>query len=379
MCAVLGGLVERPPVWYYSGMKTLRILVINPGSTSTKLAYYEGGDQVSEETVEHSAGELARFPDIASQQDYRMKAVAGFMNSCGIKPEKLDAIAARGGLLKPVVSGVYRVTGQMVGDLKSSRARMGREHASSLGCMLALKLSEKSGVPAFTADPVTVDELDDVARVSGVPEIERRSQMHALNIKAAVRLAAARSGLPVPETNFVVAHIGGGISVAAVMGGRIVDVNNALLGMGPFSPQRAGALPIGDLVALAFSGKYDRHSLEDKLIKGSGLTGYLGTSDVREVERRIETGDKKAGLVYDAMAYQIAKEIAAMAAVLYFRVDAVLVTGGAARSDKLTGMIRERVGRIARVKVFPGEHEMDALAYYAAAALTGEEDVRVYG
>ncbi|HEX9859689.1 MAG TPA: butyrate kinase, partial [Nitrospirota bacterium] len=351
----------------------------NPGSTSTKLAYYEGGERVSEETIEHDADDLARFPDIASQQDFRMEAVAGFMEGHGIKPGSLDAIAARGGLLRPVGSGVYRVNGQMVADLKGSRARMGREHASSLGCMLALTMSEKSGVPAFTADPVTVDELDDVARVSGVPEIERRSQMHALNIKAVVRLAAARFGLSIPETNFVVAHIGGGISVAAVMGGRIVDVNNALLGMGPFSPQRAGALPIGDLVAMAYSGKYDRRSLENKLVKEGGLMGYLGTSDTREVERRIETGDKKAGLVYDAMAYQISKEVAAMSAVLCFRVDAVLVTGGAARSDKLAGMIRERVGRIARVKVFPGEHEMDALAYYAAAALTGEEDVRVYG
>lgn len=374
-----GGLVEPAPVWYHSAMNTPRILVINPGSTSTKLAYYEGGARVHEETVEHDPFELARFQDIASQQEFRMDAVDAFMERHRIIPGDLDAVAARGGLLRPVESGVYAVTELMVEDLLDSRARMGREHASSLGCMLALKLSKDTGVPAFTADPVTVDEMDDVARISGVPEIERRSQLHALNIKAVVRLAAARLGLSVPETSFVVAHIGGGVSVAAVMGGRIVDVNNALLGMGPFSPQRAGALPIGDLVSMAFSGKYDRGLLEDKLIKGSGLTGYLGTSDVREVERRIESGDRKAELVYNAMAYQLSKEIAAMCAVLYFRVDAVLVTGGAARSEKLVGMIRERVGRIARLKVFPGEHEMDALAYYAAAALTGLEKVRVYG
>lgn len=360
-------------------MNTPRILVINPGSTSTKLAYYEGAARVHEETVEHDPAELARFPDIASQQGFRMDAVDAFMERHQLKPGELDAVAARGGLLRPVESGVYAVTELMVGDLLNSRARMGREHASSLGCMLALRLSKATGVPAFTADPVTVDEMDGVARVSGVPEIERRSQFHALNVKAVVRMAAAESGARVSDMNYVVAHIGGGVSVAAVRGGRVVDVNNALLGMGPFSPQRAGALPTGELVALAFSGRYDRDALEDKLIKRSGLTGYLGTSDAREVERRITAGDTRAELVYRAMAYQISKEIAAMSAVLYGQVDAVVITGGLARSEKLVGMIKERAGHIAAFKVYPGEHEMDALAYYAAAALTGLEKVRVYG
>lgn len=355
-----------------------RILVINPGSTSTKLAYFEGTERIRQEDVEHPASELASFADIASQRDYRYGAVASFMARSGLGAGKLDAVSARGGLFGPIEGGVYKVTQKMVDDLVDSRARAGREHASNLGCMLALRLSGEFGIPAFTADPVTVDELDDVARISGVPEIARKSQLHALNIKAVVREAAAESGNPVDTMNFVVAHMGGGVSVAAVRGGRIVDVNNALLGMGPFSPQRAGALPTGELVAQCYSGRYTRDALEDKLIKNSGLAGYLGTSDVREVERRIKAGDNNAELVFAAMAYQTAKEIAAMSAALFGKVDAVLLTGGVARSEMFVEMVGLRVGHIARVRVYPGEREMEALAYYAGAALSGTEKIKSY-
>jgi butyrate kinase len=360
-------------------MKTTRILVINPGSTSTKLAYYEDGVQVYEKTVDHPAAELTAFPDIASQRDYRTAFVMEFLREWDIEPSGLDAVSARGGLMKPVESGVYSVTRRMVEDLERSRARWGREHASSLGCMIALDISKRFGVPAFTADPVTVDEMDEVARVSGVPEISRKSHLHALNIKAVVRTATAESCTVPEEANYVVAHAGGGISVAAVRGGRIVDVNNALLGMGPFSPQRAGALPIGDLVGLVYSSGLDRDEIERKLIRKSGLAGYLGTSDAREVELRIAGGDELARLVYQAMAYQLAKEIAAMAAVLHGDVHAVLLTGGLAHSEYFVEMVSMRAGFIAQVRVYPGEHEMDSLAYYAAAALAGEEEVKDYG
>jgi len=360
-------------------MQTPRILVINPGSTSTKLAVYDGSRLFCESRVEHTEDELAGFADIASQEGYRLRVVEAFIRDNGIDPKGIGAVAARGGLMRPVAGGVYRVDAFMVDDLKDSARRYGREHASNLGCMIAMRLHEKYGMPAFTADPVTVDEMDDVARVSGVPEITRKSHFHALNIKASARRAASELGLGLPAANFVVAHIGGGVSVAAMKGGRVVDVNNALLGMGPFSPQRAGALPVGDLVEMACSGRYEKHELMDKLVKHSGLMGYLGTSDVREVERRIATGDEEAKSVFDAMAYQVAKEIAAMAAVLSGKVDAVVLTGGVSHSVRFTDMVKDRVGFIAPLKVYPGEAEMQALAAYAAAALSGLEEVLEYG
>lgn len=359
-------------------MKKIRVLVINPGSTSTKLAYFAGETQVCSERVEHPGDELAHFKDIPSQEDYRLGIVLAFLKKNGLKPGDLDAVAARGGLMKPVKSGVYRVNGRMVDDLRRSVQRWGREHASNLGAMLASRLSGMYGVPAFTADPVTVDEMDEVARISGVPEIRRKSHLHALNVKAMTRRAAGELGASVTETSFVVAHVGGGITVAAVKGGRIVDVNNALLGMGPFSPQRAGALPIGDLLDMAFLGQFDRAGLERKLVWDSGLTGYLGTSDVREVERRIDSGDNTAGLILSAMAYQVSKEIAAMASVLSGVVRAVVLTGGVVNSKRFTGMVSARVGFIADVMVYPGEAEMESLAWYARAAVAGEETVLEY-
>jgi len=359
-------------------MSRPRILVINPGSTSTKLAYYVGAGEVFSEAVEHPDADLRRFADIPAQEDYRLGMVEGFLKEKGLGGEDLDAVAARGGLMKPVKSGVFRINARMVEDLRHSRERWGREHASNLGAMIALRLAGRYGIPAFTADPVTVDEMDEVARLSGVPEIKRKSHLHALNVKAMARRAAAELGTAPDNASFVVAHLGGGTSVAAVRRGKIVDVNNALLGMGPFSPQRAGALPIGDLVELAFSGRYDKAALEKKLVKESGLAGYLGTSDVREVERRIDAGDAEAELVFDAMAYQVAKEIAAMASVLSGHVDAVVLTGGVSHSKRFTDAVIGRAGFIARVLVYPGEAEMESLAAYARAALTGEEEILDY-
>jgi butyrate kinase len=359
-------------------MNTRRILVINPGSTSTKLSYFAGDVEAARGRIEHPMDELGSFPDIPSQLEYRLGIVEGFIKTNGIEEKKLDAIAARGGLMKPVRSGTYRINQAMVDDLVRSKGRWGREHASNLGAMLARRLSEKLGVPAFTSDPVTVDEMSEVARVSGVPEIKRKSHLHALNIKAVLGRACRDLGVEVSVSGFVIAHVGGGVSIAAVKGGAIVDVNNALLGMGPFGPARAGALPIGDLVEMAFSGRYDREGLERKLVYESGLTGYLGTSDVREVERRVLSGDALADTVYRAMAYQTSKEIGAMAAALSGRVDAVLLTGGVANSSMFTDMLAAMVAFIAPVRVYPGEFEMEALAEHARAVLAGEEEVLEY-
>jgi butyrate kinase len=354
------------------------ILVINPGSTSTKLAFYVDERCVLSEQVDHPEGDLASFPDVASQEGYRYSLVMALLRDRGIDPASLDAVSVRGGLMKPVASGVYRVSEAMVKDVRESKARWGREHASNLGPMLGMRLHKEYGMPAFTADPVTVDEMDDLARISGVPEITRKSNLHALNIKAVLRRAAAELGVGLTEKNFVVAHMGGGTSVAAVRRGRIVDVNNALLGMGPFSPLRAGALPIGDLLEIAYSGAYEKGALFKKLAHESGLMGYLGTSDVREVERRIIEGDRYASAVLDAMAYQVAKEIAAMASVLKGEVEAVLLTGGVAHSERFVGMIRERAGFVAKVIVYPGEFEMESLAEYARRSLSGEERIQEY-
>jgi butyrate kinase len=354
------------------------ILVINPGSTSTKIALFEGDEQLFQEDVVHPEEVLREFRDIPSQLAFRMETLMDALRMRAVDITKLDAVAVRGGLMRPVKSGVYQVTDEMVHDLRDSKTLWGREHASNLGALMGLQLATEYGIPAFTADPVTVDEMDAIARVSGVPEIKRQSLLHALNIKERVRRASRDLGLKAEETNFIAVHMGGGTTVAAVRRGRTVDVNNALLGMGPFSPFRAGALPTGDLLEAAYSGEYTKQSLQRKLVFESGLKGYLGTGDVREVERRIGAGDKDAELMLSAMAYQVSKEIGAMATALSGRVAAIILTGGVAFSARVTKEISGRVDFIAKVLVYPGQAEMEALAWHAQAALSGEERVLHY-
>jgi butyrate kinase len=354
------------------------ILVINPGSTSTKMALFDGDEQVFQEDVVHPEKVLRKFGDIPSQLAFRMKTLMDALRLRAVDIAKLDAVAVRGGLMRPVKSGVYRVTEKMAEDLRDSKSFWGREHASNLGALMGLQLAKEYGIPAFTADPVTVDEMDDIARISGVPEIKRQSLLHALNIKERIRRASRDLGLKAEESNFIAVHMGGGTTVAAVRRGRIVDVNNALLGMGPFSPQRAGALPTGDLLETAYSGKYTKQSLQRKLVFESGLKGYLGTGDVREIERRIEAGDKEAELVLSAMAYQVSKEIGAVAAALSGKVAAIILTGGVAFSARVAKEVSGRVEFIAKVLVYPGQAEMEALAWHAQAALSGEERVLHY-
>ena len=356
-------------------MDAPKIFVINPGSTSTKLALYEGAAEAWAVNVPHAAA----AGGIADELPARLAVVEDALAKKGVDPRGISAIAARGGLMRPVGPGVYRVTEEMVEDLKRSQERWGVEHASSLGAMIALDLSGRYGMPAFVADPVTVDEMDEVARLSGVPEIKRTSLLHALNVRAVVKRAARELGLESEtEWDFAVAHMGGGATVAAVRGGRIVDVSGALLGMGPFSPARAGALPLCGLMGLAYSG-LTRTALEEKLTHESGLMGYTGTEDLREVERRIKEKDEAATTALAAMAYQTAKEVAAMASAAGGRVRAVILTGGTMKSELFSGMVARRVGFLARVLVYPGEAEMEALAAYALGALTGKERVREYG
>lgn len=359
-----------------------RVLTINPGSTSTKVAIYEDEHPLFLETIHHSAEEIAAFPHIADQYAFRRDAVLSLLDEQGVRLDSLDAVVGRGGILGPIPSGTYRVNEKMLDELRHPKER---EHASNLGAIIADEIARRAGIPAFIVDPVCVDEFDEIARISGLPEIERRSLSHALNLKAAARRAAKEMGKRYDEVNLVVAHLGGGISVSAHRRGRMVDVNQALDGTGPFAPERAGGLPVGDVLRLAYSvppyddTHYTYEELFKKIAGRGGLVAHLGTNDAREVERRIiEEGDQHARLIYEAMAYQIAKEIGLMATVLKGDVDAIVLTGGMARSEMLVNWIVERVEWIAPVMVYPGEDEMLAMAQGALRVLRGEEEAQDY-
>ncbi|HHY33636.1 MAG TPA: butyrate kinase [Firmicutes bacterium] len=352
-----------------------RILVINPGSTSTKIAVYLDDHVVFQETISHDSAELAKLGDVWAQYRMRLDAIFEALERHKEPVSGFDAVAGRGGILKPVESGVYEVNDEMVRDLTSGGSV---SHASNLGALLAREIAARAGVRAFIADPVVVDELWDVARLSGLPEIPRRTIFHALNHKAVARKAARDMGSRYEDLNLVVAHLGGGISVGAHLKGRVVDVSNGLDGEGPFTPERAGALPTLGVVDLCFSGKYTEDEMRRKLVGGGGLVAYLGTSNAAEVERRIDAGDERAAFVYEAMAYQVAKEIGAYAAVLSGEVDAIILTGGLAHSRRLVDWIRDRVSFIAPVMVYPGENEMQALAEASLRVLRGEEQAKAY-
>lgn len=352
-----------------------RILAINPGSTSTKIGLFEDETPLFVETIRHDAGELAQYAHIFDQYPLRRDAVLQAVDKHGIPFESLDAVAGRGGILRPVASGTYRVNEHMLADLKEPGER---EHASNLGAVIAKEIAQRAGVEAFVVDPISVDEFDDIARISGLPEIERKSLSHALNMKAIGRRVAKELGGEYHEMNFVIAHVGGGISVSAHRKGRMVDLNQALDGTGPFSPERAGGLPVGDLVRMCYSGRYTYPQMMRKIVGQGGLVAHLGTNNAEEVERRIEAGDVHARLIYEAMAYQIAKEIGLAATVLYGQVDAILLTGGLARSAMLVGWIIPRVEWIAPVRVYPGEGELLAMTQGVLRVLRGEEPAKEY-
>ncbi|MDD2573041.1 MAG: butyrate kinase [Bacillota bacterium] len=352
-----------------------RLLVINPGSTSTKIAIFDNEKPVFEEVIRHSTEELAPYPTIYSQYQYRKDIILETLSKKDINLTKLSAVVGRGGLLQPIPSGTYEVNDKMIEDL---RVGLFGQHASSLGGILAREIASQLNIPSYIVDPVVVDELEDIARVSGLPEIERVSIFHALNQKAVARRAARDLEKPYESLNLIVTHMGGGISIGAHKKGRVVDVNNALDGEGPFSPERAGSLPLEGLIGLCYSGRYTLEEMNKKVVGKGGLVAHLKTNDAQEVERMIEVGDKHAELVYRAMAYQIAKEIGSAAAVLQGKADAIVLTGGIAYSKMLTGWIIESVEFIAPVMIYPGEDEMTALAEGGLRVLRGEEKAKQY-
>jgi len=352
-----------------------RLLIINPGSTSTKIAVYDNENPVLVETLRHSAEELSPYKTILEQYDFRKETIVKLLSQKGIDMNSLNAVVGRGGLLRPIESGTYEVNDRMLQDLKAGGTR---QHASNLGAVIAKEIASSLNIPSYIVDPVVVDEMDEIARLSGLPEIPRASIFHALNQKAVAKRYAKEKGVSYQDLNLIVAHLGGGISVGAHKNGRVIDVNNALDGEGPFSPERSGSLPVGDLIRLCFSGKYTLEEMMKKVVGKGGIVAYLGTNDAREVEKMIENGNKEAELIYKAMAYQIAKEIGYCAASLSGKVDAIILTGGLAYSKLLVEWIIERVGFIANVVVYPGEDEMLALAEGGLRVLRGEEKAKEY-
>ncbi|WP_078695521.1 butyrate kinase [Caloramator quimbayensis] len=350
------------------------ILVINPGSTSTKVAIFKGTENLKQKNLLHSAEEISKFEKIADQYEYRKQSILSWLNEEGISTKEIAAVVGRGGLLKPMPGGTYKVTDALV---KDSQIGIQGEHASNLGAIIAKSIADEEGIEAFIVDPVAVDEFEDISRISGLPELPRRSLVHALNIKAVSRRIAKKMNKNIEDVNFVVAHLGGGISVAAVKGGRIIDTNNANEG-GPFSPERAGGLPVGDIIKLSYSGQYTYKELKKKIIGKAGLVGYLGTNDARDVEKMIENGDEKAKLIFEAMCYQIGKDIGSYAASLCGKVDRIILTGGLAHSKRLCEYIKSMVDFIAPVEIVAGEDEMQSLSEGAYRVITGEEKAKIY-
>lgn len=356
----------------------MHILAINPGSTSTKIGVYRAdGDELSlvrRESISHSTEELAAYPDLNDQLDYRAGLIAQAVTDAGLEMSDIDAFVGRGGLVRPLASGVYRVNEPLVDDL---RVGIQGKHAANLAGQIAHALASSHDGHAFIADPEVTDEMAPVARISGHPALPRRSMFHALNQKAIGRRYAAEQGKRYEELNVIVAHLGGGVSVGAHQRGQVIDVNDALDGDGPFSPERTGNVPSGQLVDLCFSGNYTRDEVKAMLVPRGGYVAYFGTNDALQISRDAETDPEKA-LVQDAMCYQVAKYIAAMAAALEGDVDAILLTGGIVNNEKIAEAIRRRVAFIAPVVVYPGEDELLALASAAHRALTGEEEVKEY-
>lgn len=358
--------------------KKFRVLVINPGSTSTKLAFYEDKELLSEEEISHSTEELKDYEKIVDEIKFRTELVRKFLERHNIDRKTLDAVVGRGGVIKPIPGGtVYGVNKKMIDDL--TEAKYG-EHASNLGALIANELIKNTNIPAFILDPVVVDEKFPLSRYSGLPELPRLSILHALNQKAVARKYAEEKGKRYQDCNLIVTHLGGGISVGAHRKSKIVDVNNALNGDGPFTPERSGGLPSNQLAELCFSGKYTKDQIK-KLIKGKGgLTAYLGTNDLKEVERRMSAGDEKAKEILEAMIYQVAKEICSLIPSFQGeKVDAVILTGGAAKCKMIVDLIRAWIIQTGiEVAVYPGSYEMTALRDGALRVLSGEDKELIY-
>ena len=355
--------------------KDYKILVINPGSTSTKVAFFSNEQLLFDKKIEHSNEELSVFHKIIDQYHFRQDIILSFLKEKGINLSTLNVVVGRGGLLKPIASGTYRINEKMLDDLRKG---VSGEHASNLGGLLAYGIAENLSIPSYIVDPVVIDEMKPVARISGMLEIPRISILHALNQKAVARKAALDLGKKYEKLNFIIAHLGGGISVGIHCKGKVIDVNNALNGEGPFTPERSGGFPVGALVELCFSGKFTKDEIMKKIKGKGGLAAYLNTNDVRDVVKMIKQGDKKAKLILEAMAYQVAKEIGAGATVLKGQIDAIILTGGIAYNNEFVNMVRDRVSFLSLVMVYPGEEEMLSLGEGALRVLRGGEVEKIY-
>ena len=359
-------------------METKTILAINPGSTSTKIAIFHGHKNIFHKNIQHSVEDLAPYNKITDQYEFRKKVIIDLLenDNSGIDLKNICVVVGRGGLIKPVPSGVIKVNDALIHDLKNSPLG---EHASNLGGLIADDIAKHlPHAKAYIADPVVVDELEDIARISGHPLFERKSILHALNQKAIARLYARNINTPYEDLNLIVTHLGGGITVGAHCKGRIIDVNNGLDGEGPFSPERSGTLPMGDLVRLCFSGKYTQAEILKMITGHGGMVAYLCTNSIPDVEIMIGEGNHQAKLIYDAMAYQVAKSIGEMAAVLNGEVDAILITGGVAFNKVFVDKIRKKVSTFGTVYVYPGEDEMYALAMNGLMILNGQAQILEY-
>ncbi len=353
---------------------SIKSLIINPGSTSTKIGVFEDETLLFEETLRHSTEEISQYASIVDQKDFRKKIITDLLTEKNFDVKSLNVIVGRGGMLKPIAGGTYAVTDELLHDLKIGKQG---QHASNLGGILAREIGDEIGVPSYIVDPVVVDEMQDVARYSGVPELPRTSVFHALNQKAVAKRYAKETGKPYESLRLIVVHMGGGVSVGAHINGRIVDVFNALDGDGAFSPERAGAVPSGALIKMCFSGEYTEKEVYSKIVGKGGFNAYLGTNDMRNVNKMAET-DEHAAEVKEAFLYQVGKDIGSMACVLEGKVDQIIVTGGIAYNADVVNNLKAKAEWIAPFTVYPGEDELLALTQGALRVMNGEEEAMKY-
>ncbi|MBQ8596834.1 MAG: butyrate kinase [Lachnospiraceae bacterium] len=354
---------------------SIKSLIINPGSTSTKIGVFEDETLLFEETLRHSTEEIAQYASIVDQKDFRKNIILSILEEKNFDIKSLQVVVGRGGMLKPIPGGTYAVSDDLLEDLKIGKQG---QHASNLGGILAREIGDSIGVPSYIVDPVVVDELMPISRYSGVPELPRTSVFHALNQKAVAKRYAKEAGVAYDSLNLIVVHMGGGVSVGAHEKGRVVDVFNALDGDGAFSPERAGAVPAGALIKMCFSGQYTEKEVYKKIVGNGGFNAYVGTNDMRDVEKMVQNGDERAAEIREAFIMQVAKDIGSMACVLNGKVDQIVITGGIAYDGVVVGGLKERAGFIAPITVYPGEDELLALAQGALRVMNGEEAAMVY-
>ncbi len=354
---------------------SIKSLIINPGSTSTKIGVFEDETLLFEETLRHSTEEISQYASIYEQKDFRKKIITDLLEEKQFDMKSLGVIVGRGGMLKPIPGGTYAVTDDLLEDLKIGKQG---QHASNLGGILAREIGDEIGVPSYIVDPVVVDEMMDIARYSGVPELPRTSVFHALNQKAVAKRYAKETGKAYDSLNLIVVHMGGGVSVGAHQNGKVVDIFNALDGDGAFSPERAGAVPSGALIKMCFSGKYTEKEVYSKIVGKGGFNAYIGTNDMRDVEKMVDEGDENAAIIREAFILQMAKDMGSMACVLNGKVDQIIVTGGIAYDKAVVAGLKERAGWIAPFTVYPGEDELLALVQGALRVMNGEEEAKVY-